>query len=229
MTRDGFSDDELHQAAKLVVKSMMDSLPRSENCHHEFSPEFLAKMEKIIIQQRSKEARDRIARRVASFALALLIGAGAWLTVDTDARAAFLTWVREVYEDSFIYRYFGEKQQEMLPDYDITDLPEGYSQTSVENDGNMCIKLYENSDRAFIFMYYQMQDGWEHIVSEKEADIDCLWKEIEITGNPADLYYYKNETSASELIWINEKTGIVFHLTGFFTETDLINMAESIK
>lgn len=228
MARDSFSDEELRQAAKIVVKAMMASVPRSEDCHHEFSPEFLAKMDKLIKKQRRKEAWARNTRRVASFALALLIGASAWLTVDTDARAAFISWVREVYEDSFVYRYFGEKQQETLPDYEISELPGDYAKIVSDNNGETCMQLYQSEESTITLFYYQMQDGWEHIVTDKEPDPNITLTEVFVSGNPADLYQYENGSSAAELVWISDDDGIVFHLTGFLDEATMIQMAESI-
>ena len=70
---------------------------------HEFSPEFLRKIERL--KRRAKHpVFYKTTRRVASIALAILITGGAWITVDAEARAAFVGWVKEVYEEFFVYR-----------------------------------------------------------------------------------------------------------------------------
>ena len=75
---------------------------------HEFSPEFLRKIERL--KRRAKHpVFYKTTRRVASIALAILITGGAWITVDAEARAAFVGWVKEVYEEFFVYRFNSER------------------------------------------------------------------------------------------------------------------------
>ena len=226
-----FTDDELTVAARQVVQALADSLPEPSEYERpfEYSDDFLAKMDRMIKYQRRREMAKRVAQRAASVALAFLIGASTWLAADAEARATFLTWVREVYEDSFIYRYFIARSEEELCNYEITSLPEGYMQTVFENDGESCFQLYQCGDSTITLFYYRMQEGWEHIVKDKNSDSGIVAKNVHVAGVPADLYEYKDGASASELIWVIEKDGIVFHISGFLQENELIEIAESVS
>lgn len=226
-----FTDDELTVAARQVVQALADSLPEPSKYERsfEYSDDFLAKMDRMIKAQRRREMAKRVAHRAASVALALLIGASTWLAADAEARATFLSWVREVYEDSFVYRYFIAGSEEELCNYEITSLPEGYMQTVFENNGESCVQLYQCGDSTITLFYYRMQEGWEHIIKDKNSNGEIVAKNVLVAGVPADLYEYKDGVSASELIWIAEKDEIVFHISGFLREHELIEMAESVS
>lgn len=71
---------------------------------HEFSEPFERKIRKL------KKRADhpyfyKMMHKVAVIILAVLIGGSAWLAVDTEARASFFGWVKEVYEELFIYHF----------------------------------------------------------------------------------------------------------------------------
>ena len=55
-------------------------------------------------QRKMRTVWKKALRRVAAAFLAATVGVSVWLAVDTDARAAFVGWVRELYEHSIVYR-----------------------------------------------------------------------------------------------------------------------------
>ena len=67
---------------------------------HEFSPAFEKKIRKLK-RRADHPAFYRTMNRVASILLAILIAIGAWISVDTEARAAIVGWVKEIYETYF--------------------------------------------------------------------------------------------------------------------------------
>ena len=86
---------------------------------------------------------------------------GTWLTVDAEARAAFFAWVREQYEAFVEYRFIGEAPQENeIVDYELTWLPEGYSETESHILAGSSITIYKNeSGRIIQFSYSQGGDA----------------------------------------------------------------------
>ena len=64
---------------------------------HEFSPAFEKKIRKLK-RRADHPAFYRTMNRVASILLAILIAIGAWISVDAEARAAVVGWVKEIYE-----------------------------------------------------------------------------------------------------------------------------------
>ena len=103
-----FSQQALQRAAASARQSMLDALPPPAQCEHAFSAAFQGKMERLLARARRREWARRAARRAALFFLAALMGVSAWLAVDTQARAAFISWVREVYEEHIVYRFSGK-------------------------------------------------------------------------------------------------------------------------
>lgn len=229
MKKDFFSEDELKRAAQSVVKSMLSSLPNAEESDHEFSPEFRAKMDCLVRKERRRESFAKIGHKVASIALAALIGASTWLSVDVEARAAFFTWVREVYEDSFVYRFFGTPSAEALPDYEITALPDGYEEIISDNDGEIATKVYHCDETDMVLTYYKLQSGWAQALFQDAPQNGCTSKEMLVNGMPANLCLYEDASYANELLWIDETANIVFHITAFCEENALLEIAESVQ
>lgn len=106
-----FEDDELRQAARFVTQAMVDAVPPSSACQHVFSPAFQANIARLIAREKWMDVRQRWAKRIAVALFTLMVGAASWLSIDADARAAFIHWVREVYESSIIYRFFNDSSQ----------------------------------------------------------------------------------------------------------------------
>lgn len=224
-----FSEDELKRAAQSVVRSMLSSLPNAEDIDHEFSPEFRAKMERLVRKERRRESFAKIGHKVASIALAALIGASTWLSVDVEARAAFFTWALEVYEDSFVYRFFGTPSEAELPDYEINALPDGYEETISEQDGETAIKFYCCGEGEIIFTYYKLQFGWTHTIVPEDPESACISKDVLVDGKAGALYLYEDPSCANELLWIDEDANVVLHLTAFLEEDMLLEIAESVS
>ena len=77
---------------------------------HDFSPAFEKKMQKLI-RRANHPIRYRVAQAVACLLLAALLSGCTALAISPEVRAAFVGWVREVYETWFVYRYTGEECQ----------------------------------------------------------------------------------------------------------------------
>lgn len=70
---------------------------------HEFSLQFEKKIKKLK-RKADHPVFYHATKRIASIVLAILITGGVWITVDAEARAAFVGWVKEVYEMRLIFR-----------------------------------------------------------------------------------------------------------------------------
>lgn len=66
------------------------------------------------------------AQRAAIFLLVVSLGFGAIMVGSPTARAAFMNWIKEVYETHIVYRFMGEDIDGEMPHYEITALPEGF-------------------------------------------------------------------------------------------------------
>ena len=101
-------DEDIAYAAGLVCQAMIASLPDPEECRFTFSARFERKMETLIKTQKRQGGHRAFVKWVLTVLLSILVSAGIWLTVDVEARAAVMSWIREIYEDRIIYRSSGK-------------------------------------------------------------------------------------------------------------------------
>ena len=99
MTDDQYTQDmslweQKQQAAKQVAESMKASLPVPKECHHEFPPEFERDMKRLAAQTERRRHMRRYLQRVAAACLAVVSSVSTGLSVDAEARAAFVQWVK---------------------------------------------------------------------------------------------------------------------------------------
>lgn len=221
------SDERLREAARKAEESLLASLPEPEECEATFSPEFERKMEKLI--RRTKHpVRHRIMKAVACFLLVVLVGAGSVLTFSMEARAAFVSWVKEVYETQIIYRFF--QNSEETSDsviYQPTWVPSGYKLTLESvSDGPSTIEYRDDSDNRIVFIYFQNTSA---LVFQIEQDSTDIYKQVSVNGITAELYLDQDEGNTNVLIWTDEGSDTVFRILAPFGEVELIEMAESVE
>ena len=75
-------EERLREAAQEAGRIIANRYPDPEACQHTFSPEFEAKMERLLRRAARRERlvlAQRVARRVACLLLVLLLGCGTWL------------------------------------------------------------------------------------------------------------------------------------------------------
>lgn len=221
------SDERLREAARKVEESMLANLPEPEECEATFSPKFERKMEKLL-RRIDHPIRKRIMKAVACLLLVFLVGGGGVLTFSVEARAAFVTWVREVYETQFIYRFF--QTNEGTPDdtvYRPTWLPADYQITIESLSEDPSTIIYQNSSgKLAIFAYFQNTSS---PVFNIERDGTETYSQVYVNGIPAELYLDQDEGEANILIWIDENVDAVFCISAPFGDVELIRMAESVE
>lgn len=221
------SDERLREAARKAEESLLASLPEPEECEATFSPEFERKMEKLI-RRTKPPVRHRIMKAVACFLLVVLVGAGSVLTFSMEARAAFVSWVKEVYETQIIYRFF--QNSEETSDsviYQPTWVPSGYKLTLESvSDGPSTIEYRDDSDNRIVFTYFQNTSA---LVFQIEQDSTDIYKQVSVNGITAELYLDQDEGNTNVLIWTDEGSDTVFRILAPFGEVELIEMAESVE
>lgn len=221
---DLYSDAMLRAAAIQVRQSMLGALPHPKDCPCDMSPGQETKMELLVKKSRRITALRKVGKAVAAVILACLLAAGTWLTVNTEARAEFFQWVKEVYEDLIVYRFFGEPSSDELPVYRITGLPADYTETVSYEDETICVVIYESGPDIIVFSYMRMRDG-----SLSSTVIDnCLHEVVQLNSYTADLFVSTDPTSTNELIWIDEDQRLHFQLSSFHNPADMIELANNV-
>lgn len=226
--RPNISDDDLRKAARMVRDSMLESLPGPSECEHEFSQDFYEKMEKLLSKERMHRTFRKAMQRVAVAFLAIVLGTGIWLSVDVEARAAVINWVREVYEDSVFYRFFNDSDVS-LPVYRLKDIGDDYRIVFEDEDATSYSIFYRNdeSGESIFFEYLIIQEG--HVLGVLENQADYVHETVQIGATVGDYYDFTEKGSSDILVWIDEKNNIAFALNSTLEKDELLSIAEKIK
>lgn len=219
------SDRALKEAAGAVVTSLLGTLPEPEELAHDFSDGFEEKMRLVIAKEKRRSAFRKFGRRAAAVILAALVGMGAWLAVDQEARAMVSRWIRTVYESSVIYRFFGAAPEGELPDYRPTWVPDGYVEVQSLHTGLERVLVYQSSDSAFTLTYYWMDDTGIDILDGTSVKS----KAVSVQEDPGYYYPSAGPGSTNDLIWADEASGLVFILSAYLPEHDILHIAESVE
>lgn len=229
MTEFSFSDKDLQLAAGKVRTALLESLPAPSDCTCEFSDSFLEKMELLFRQGKPRHPRKKLLLRIAAVFLALLIGVGALFAFSPEVRATVTRWVREVYENSILYRFLEEKESSIISDYEVGWLPEGYEESDVYKDDDLISALYKNeTGESIIINLYAMQNGEIHEMIYKDGT-EYTHEKLLISGMPADYYEVTDHSDSNDLVVFYETQNVVLHINGFLDEEAMVYIAENIR
>lgn len=222
--RDQLTDEMLTQAAKQVAESMKASLPVPEECHHEFPPEFERDIKRLAAQTERKRHIRRYLQRVAAACLAVVISLSTWLAVDAEARAAFVQWVKTVYEQSVVYEFFHSGDTQADVSYNLGWLPAGYSIFATESAGSIHTVMYQNNEGSSILLVYQtgFDSQTEVFVGENEAE------SVVINGCQGEFFTDKSSMESNELIFFDAEAKVLFAISSYLDKDTMIEIAENI-
>ncbi len=169
-------------------------------------------------------------RRVAAVILTLLLVGTAWIALDTEARAAFWGWIGKIVDTYFSYHidYEGGSRDasnaesaEFRPGW----LPEGYSEYTVIDPHQMTTVVYINDDKEVLsFSYISKHDEEDLFIDTSQTVI----VETVIGDSPAVLFLSQVEDVANAISWA-DSNDILFHISGFVSDNDLLKIAESVQ
>lgn len=222
-----FNDNDLKVAAQLVVESMLNNLPPKAECEHDFSDSFLAKMEKLLHRQKQRQAWHKMMRFAAAIIITVTITFGAVMAASPTARAAVVQWVREIYENSMIYRFFSEPSEEKLPLYGLDWIPEGFKKADVFYDMDLYKAVYLNDEtgQGFVFEYYFMANSTTPMIIPGE---NCVLEHTKINGKPADYYQEPDDADTNVLLVFDEGHNICFTVAATLDKDSIFTIAEHI-
>lgn len=217
------SDERLCEAAQQAEKALLASLPDPEECKATFSPGFERKMKKLV-KRTDHPIAYWVQKSVACFLLIGLLGGGSVLALSTEARAAFVGWIQEVYETWFVYKYEG-KDYEFPKDteFQITWLPEGFVEVarSASEDQNYTFFQDENFN-SITFLYTRSMESVNLYIEKSGVEVQT----VQIGHLHGDLYLDQQSDGANALVWCDRN--VLFWLHGNCSGDALIKIAESI-
>lgn len=222
-----FSDGELREAAVKVMYALADALPENPEPEHAFSEGFQAKMRKLIRKSRAAQAFRTLARGAAAVLLMALITASVWLAFDGEARADFLQWVRNEYENGIVYKFFARREEKTLPEIVFGWLPEGCVESSAEVSRDHGYILFDVGNGENILLYYRyMYSATSYSITR---DSTVTHEEILLNGQSADFYLDEGEENQNVLFWSDDAWGIEFNLVATLDKNEMVKIAENIR
>lgn len=177
-------------------------------------------------QKKARPMWKTIAQRVAVVLLIISLGFGTVMVSSPTARAAFVRWITEWYDTYMIYRFAGENLSGEMPQFEITELPEGFVETKRTELPRMTSVTYENEAGDIISLGYMFvaQGG----VSSFEIENSNVY-DIEV--NHMNGLFFENKVSGNfnTIAWIDTEQNIQFDISGLFSYMDIMHMAESVS
>ena len=167
----------------------------------------------------------QVARHAATILLVLSMTLGSMMALSTEVRATVLRWIRDQFQGTIFYEYFGEDVSDQIPQFDLGKLPEGY--VEVERIGTSAAESvkYKNqlNDEIWFSYYFVQQGGTAAIVPEDDTIID-----IKVNEMDGELYIPQNPENMKMIHWIDTKENIHYFLNAAVDDDTLLEIAENI-
>lgn len=168
----------------------------------------------------------QIARRVAIILIACVAAIGGIMVISPTARATVIRWIVAWHGNNIDYVYTGEQNTEAMPQFEITELPDGYAETVRNTAPGLVAVTYEHQDGNVIYFDYNfMHQGtqtnfilsYDDVFDVMVNQMSGKFIESRIPGN------------LNALTWIDPDLNIQFTVEGCFGFDSLLHMAESIS
>ena len=216
----------LRQAAAEADAALMEGLPAPEDCSADFSPEFEQKLARRLVAEKPSYGA---VKRAACILLAFVLVGGSLLAASPTVRAAALGWLRESYGTVSMYLFQEKAPGGELGAYRLSEVPEGYTLRKEKQDEDEYSIIYENEDGLFFSFSYMIQpeNGGSAFVIEQMDHLSM--HKVVVQETVGDFYMCEDGATSNSVIWVNEESGILFHLAGWFPEQELIDFANCIN
>lgn len=218
------TDPMLQASSKRVRQAMLSALPEPESCQHKFSRKFEIKMKRLIRRNQKPIRSKYFTRSTAAMLTLVFLGAFIWFMSNSEAKADFIRWARELFHDTAVYQFFGGKIDRDLPEYTFGWLPEGFSQEVAEADPDITIIIASDTDGNTFIFEYQFMD--ERSTRTELSKGNLLSRTVTVHKSPAHFYSDSAVGASSELIWMEDD--IVFCLSSTMGEEVMLDVAEHI-
>ncbi len=222
------TDEMIAEAAAKYNDALVQYWQNVEIDEHEFSSKFERKMRRLIWKVKYPYMHKAL-KSAACILIAFLISFASVMTFNVEARAAFTRWIREVYKDSIVYEFFGEKSETASLDYRVTWVPEGYELVEefvLDTSYDALYQKGEDYGDAFtVHMYIMKEDNVLKLLANDD-EYECL----DITVKGCKGYFYKStvETESHTLLWFDEKNDIYFFINSYLDFETINKIAENI-
>lgn len=228
MKRKAVSKEYLKRITQGYCIAMAEQAPDTFDRDIMYPDSFIQKMKDTFKKYRRYEFIQTTKKCIAAVFAALVIGSGVWLSVDVDARAAVVNWVRQIYENSIVYKYFGEKETNILPKYELQYIPDGLIEIDKLIDTNMYYVCYINpdTDDVLVFEYSFISNGSAITVQDLYSNINP--EKFFMDGYDMEFYDTNGSSDANSLVWFDDKNGLMFHIDSNMDRQVMLHIFQNI-
>lgn len=170
-----------------------------------------------------------VIRTAAMIAIAVSITLGCLFAFNPSVRAVVKRWVLEVYEQYFVYKFNGERDSAEMQDYEIAELPDGYSEYKRNKYPGTVHVVYKNSKGESIYLrYVSMENG--HL-SSFTINEEIPHNVIVVNVNGMEGEYWENSIPGemNTLMWIDQVANLQFILDANLPYMDIMHIGNSVS
>ena len=229
------TDEELDRMMRRVL---LDASAREEEKQEEppaFIPsrQHLAQMKAMKrdplgwARNKARPVWRRALRQAAAVALVLSLGFGAAMAASPNIRAWVARWTAEWNRGTLEFTYSGDDRPKEMPLYEITALPEGFSEDVDRRFVTLgqIARVYTNDHGDIIDLHYlYMTQGALMDINP----LDDEMSEITVNGMKGLLFVPKDPESMTLVTWIDEKANLHFSLRAALSPEEILKLAESV-
>lgn len=218
------TDEMLAQAAAELADAINASLPAPEECRHQFSSKFENKM-KWLIYRTNHPIQHRILRSVVSILLVILLGFSSFLAVSVEAREIVFGWIRAQYESFYEYFYEGQPTDESPTTYYPQWMPDGFNHEATFDISGGESLIYVGVDGTIAeFSYSTAPENFSMFIE----NIEGSQQPLSVNGHEGTLYTPVDPSLSSGIIWIDDNSNTIFHVSASIETDMLLKIAEHI-
>lgn len=228
------TDEMLSQCAAEASALWLAQVLDPDAPPHRFSRRFERRMAALLRRQRRSPRQRRartFARRAAAVVLILLLSLGAFLAVDTEARAAVLQWFRETFSHAVIYRFPENDAPAPVPRYTLGWVPEGFAlvDSGYDETEGTCFYSYKERDGRLRFAFAVIRTSDETIITLFNIDDPSRIERVRINGMRGELCPANDPSDNNNLIWYDEARQVALMVDGNIAKEDILHIAQEIK
>ena len=179
-------------------------------------------------RRRARPLWKNVAQKAAVILLVFSLSLGSLMAVSPTVRAAVVRWVTEWYETHIVYRYSGEQIIGEMPQYEITDLPEGYIEDERVNWPSYVSVVYQNKDTGktiYLDCTYMQQGSASDYVTDGVEVVP-----VTVNGLSGQLFLTDDwENKWNTITWIDAERNLQFEIDANVNRDVILHMAESVS
>ena len=179
-------------------------------------------------RRRARPLWKNVAQKAAVILLVFSLSLGSLMAVSPTVRAAVVRWVTEWYETHIVYRYSGEQIIGEMPQYEITDLPEGYIEDERVNWPSYVSVVYQNKDTGktiYLDCTFMQQGSASDYVTDGVEVVP-----VTVNGLSGQLFLTDDwENKWNTITWIDAERNLQFEIDANVNRDVILHMAESVS